>query len=67
MDKSTKNAAIAAALILAGFGLVGYFMPQLMIALGGVSPIAGGLLAALFVLAFFGIFWLRGRSQRRKD
>ncbi len=67
MDRSTRNAAIAAFLILAGFGIVGYYMPVIMVWLGGVSPYAGAAAAALFVLAFFGIFWLRGRSQRRKD
>lgn len=67
MDKSTRNAALAAAIILAGFGIVGYYMPLIMLALGTVSPLAGGLAAALFVVAFFGIFWLRGRRQRGAD
>lgn len=67
MDRSTRNAAIAAALILAGFGIVGYYMPVIMVWLGGLSPYAGAAAAALFVLAFFGIFWLRGRSQSSKE
>ena len=62
MDKSTRNAALAALLILAGFGIVGYYMPAIMIRLGEVSPLAGGLAAILFVAAFFGVFWLRPRS-----
>ena len=66
MDRSNRNAAIAAALIILGFGIVGYYMPAIMLWLGGMSPYAGGAAAALFVLAFFGVFWLRGRSQRRK-
>ena len=66
MDRQSRNAAIAAALILLGFGVVGYYMPAIMVWLGGLSPYAGGAAAALFVLAFFGIFWLRGRSQRKR-
>ena len=65
MDRQNRNAAIAAALILLGFGVVGYYMPAIMVRLGGVSPYAGAVAAVLFVLAFFGVFWLRGRSQRR--
>lgn len=67
MDKSTRNAAIAAAIILLGFGFVAYLMPTIMLALGETSPFAGGVVAVLFVLAFFGVFWLRGRSQRKGD
>ena len=39
MDNSTRNAAIAAACIMLGFGLVAYFMPTIMLA--GAAP--GGL------------------------
>lgn len=67
MDKSTRNAALAAAVILAGFGLLGYFMPVIMLTLGESSPWVGVLVAALFVAAFFGLFWLRGRSQRGRN
>ena len=67
MDPSNRNAAIAAFLILAGFGIVGYYMPAIMVWLGAISPYAGGAAVALFVLAFFGIFWLRGRNRRNKD
>lgn len=63
MDKSSRNAAIAAAIILIGFGLVAYLMPDIMLALGDVSPIAAGVVAVLFVAAFFLVFWLRGRSR----
>lgn len=66
MDPSTRNAALAAAIILVGFGVVGFYMPVIVLWLGRLSPYAGGAAAALFVLAFFGVFWLRGRSQRRK-
>jgi len=61
-----KRSAIAAAAILIGFGLLAYFLPTIMIALGDVSIVAAGIFAALFVLAFFAIFWIRARVQRGK-
>jgi len=64
MDAKTRSAAIAAALILGGFGLVAYFMPTIMLSLGEISPALAGIVAILFVLAFFGVFWLRGRAKR---
>ncbi|MEQ1945374.1 hypothetical protein ABMA32_23430 [Mesorhizobium sp. VNQ89] len=56
---------IAAAAIMAGFGLAFYFMPRMMIAIGEISTIAAALFAAALVGAFFGVFWLRARFQRR--
>jgi hypothetical protein len=66
MDGKNRNAAIAAAVILLGFGIVGYFLPTIMLAVGNKSPAAAGVVAVLFVAAFFLVFWLRGRSQARK-
>lgn len=63
MDTSNRNAAVAAAVILVSFGLVAYFMPTIMLAVGSVSPVAAGLVAVLFVAAFFLVFWLRSRSR----
>ena len=65
MDKGSRNAAIAAALILGGFGLVAFYMPTIMIAVGNYSTVAAGIVAVAFVAAFFLVFWLRARSQRR--
>lgn len=67
MDRNTRNAAIAAAIILAGFGLVAFYMPTIMLRLGEASPLIGGVVAVLFVAAFFGVFWLRGRSRRDRE
>ena len=64
MDKGTRNSAIAAAIILFGFGITAFYMPTLMIAVGKVSTVAAGIMAAAFVAAFFGVFWLRGRFRR---
>ncbi len=62
-----RKAAIAAALILIGFGLVAYLMPRIMLAIGAYSPWVAGGFAVLFVLAFFMVFWLRARAQRKRN
>lgn len=64
MDRDTKNSAIAAAVILAGVGLVAYFMPAIMLAAIEISPWLAGAVAGLFLVAFFMIFWVRGRMKR---
>jgi len=61
-----ERSAIAAAVILIGFGLLAYFLPTIMIAIGDISTVAAGIFAVLFVLAFFGIFWIRARIQKGK-
>jgi len=65
MKRDSRNALIAAAWILLIFGIGGYFLPKVILAVGDYSTIAAGAVAALFVLAFFMVFWLRGRYQRR--
>jgi hypothetical protein len=63
---SDRNSAIAAAAIIVVFGVLAYLMPTIMLALGGYSPTFAGLVAVLFVLGFFLVFYLRSLSQRRK-
>ncbi|MBD0414435.1 hypothetical protein [Oryzicola mucosus] len=67
MDRDTRRAAVAAAWFLIIFGVLAYYLPSIMLAVGNVSTIAAGGVAVLFVIAFFGVFWLRGRSQRTKN
>ncbi len=62
---SNKSAAIAAAIILAATGLVFYYMPTMIMALSEISPWLSYGVAIVFVLAFFAVFWLRGRHQNR--
>lgn len=62
---SNRSAAIAAAVILGGTGLIFYFMPTMMMALSETSPWLSYALAISFVLAFFAVFWLRARRQNR--
>lgn len=64
MNRETRNTMLATAAILIGFGGAAYFMPTIMLAAIEVSPWLAGAIAALFLLAFFGIFWLRGRMRR---
>ena len=66
MDGSSRNSAIAAAIILIGFGLIAFFMPNIMLFLGERSPVMAGIVAVAFVLAFFLVFWLRARQQKGK-
>ena len=62
---SNRSAAIAAAVILLGTGLVFYYRPAMMMSLSEISPWLSYALGIFFVLAFFAIFWLRGKRQRR--
>lgn len=66
-DPKTRNAAIAAACIMLGFGFVAYWMPTLMLALGERSTLAAGIFAVVFVAGFFFVFWLRARKQHEND
>jgi uncharacterized membrane protein YqjE len=66
LTKDDKNSAIAAALILVfvAFGLMA--MPTLVIGLAdSVSPYAGAALALAFILAPFGILWVRSKYQQK--
>ena len=64
MDRSNRNAAIAAFAILLAFGLGAYFMPAVMLWLGDISTVIAAFAAIAFVGAFFAVFWLRGRLRR---
>ena len=66
MTSENRNSAIAAALLLAIFGLGAFYLPTIMLAVGDISTVAAGIVAVLFVAAFFLVFWLRGRSQRKR-
>jgi hypothetical protein len=67
MDRDTRKALVAAAVLLLVFGVGAYFLPVAVIAAGDVSPYAGAAVAVIFVAAFFVVFWLRGRVRRRGD
>ena len=56
---------VASALIIAGFVALYLLMPRIMLAVSGGGPVAGALVAILFMLAIFAVLWLRARRQRR--
>lgn len=62
-----KGSALAAAIILIGFGLFTYFLPKIMLAAGAVSPYAAGAIVVFFIVGLFLILWLRGQVQRRRN
>nr|WP_154141614.1 MULTISPECIES: hypothetical protein [unclassified Brucella] len=62
-ERKESNPAIAAAIILIGFGVLAYFVPSIMLVLGEHSQIAAIIFPIVFVLGFFAIFWLRSRRQ----
>ncbi len=65
MTNETRRTALAAAAIFLIF-LVGWnFIPGLVLATAEISPWLGVVVAALFVLTFPAIFWLRSRHNRR--
>lgn len=67
MTPENRNSAIAAAVLLAVFGFGAFYLPTVMIAVGNLSPVAAVVVGVLFVAAFFLVFWLRGRSQNRRE
>ncbi len=56
---------VAAAVIMLVFGGAWFVMPRIMLLVSGGGPLAGVLVAVAFMLAFFGVLWLRARHQRR--
>jgi membrane protein implicated in regulation of membrane protease activity len=67
MDRDTRNAAIAAAWIILLFGIGAFYLPTVMLAVGNVSTVLAGIVGVAFVLAFFMVFWLRSRNQRKNQ
>ena len=59
---------VASALIMAAIVGGMLLMPRIMEAVSriGGGPIAGAVVAIVFVAALFGVLWLRGRYQARK-
>jgi hypothetical protein len=61
------GAPVAAALILGAMVVGWLLMPRLMLLVSDGGPLAGVLVAVLFMLAFFAVLWLRARHQRRSN
>lgn len=67
MDRDTRNAVIAAVWIMLLFGIAAFYLPTIMLALGSFSTVLAGAFGIVFVLAFFSVFWLRARNQRKNQ
>lgn len=65
-DQSNRANIVAAFLIILGVGILFYFIPPIMIWIGGFSTILACLFGALAVLSFFAVFWIRARYQKRQ-
>mgnify|MGYP007026480775 CR=1 FL=1 len=63
MTRNDKRAALAAALILGGFGLLFYFLPRIMLALGD-WPLAAIAVMAAVIVGPFVLLWLRSRHTK---
>ncbi|MEM6463754.1 MAG: hypothetical protein AAF724_17755 [Pseudomonadota bacterium] len=64
---SARSSAIAAAVILVAVAVLFLAMPTLVLAAGDFSPWLGYGIVLAFFIAFFAIFFLRARFQRRRD
>lgn len=60
----TRNTAIAAAVILLIAGLLLYFMPKIVLAIGAYSPTLGFAAGIAIVMFLFLVFWLRSRYKK---
>jgi len=58
---------IAAAIIMIAVVAVMLAMPRIMALVSWAGPFGGIAVAIVFMLAFFGVFWLRGRAQKKPD
>ncbi len=67
MSRDTRNAFIAAAVIMLAIGGGFLLMPTVMNQVAGFGPAGGVIVAIAFMAAFFVVLWLRGRYQRRRE
>jgi len=64
MGREDWRNAGAAAVLFAAFAALAYFLPTMMLAAGDVSPLAGIVVAAVFLVLPFVVLWLRSRAKR---
>ncbi|MET3614517.1 asparagine N-glycosylation enzyme membrane subunit Stt3 [Rhizobium aquaticum] len=64
-ENDNRQSAIAAAIFLVVAGLALYFMPNIVLWIGGFSPALAVIAGVAVIGAFFGVFWVRSRYQRR--
>ena len=64
-ENDNRQSAIAAAIFLVVAGLALYFMPNIVLWIGGFSPALAVIVGVAVIAAFFGVFWVRSRYQKR--
>ena len=67
MDRQKTSALIAAAIIMIAVFAIMLAMPKIMALVSWAGPFGGIAVAVAFMLAFFGVFWLRSRAQNKPD
>ena len=65
MDRQKTAPLIAAAIIMITVFAIVLAMPKIMALVSRTGPFGGIAVAIAFMLAFFGVFWLRSRAQKR--
>lgn len=64
-NDSNRANALAALIILVCVGAALYFLPTIVLSIGQFSPGLAVFVGSLVVVAFFAIFWIRSRYQKR--
>jgi Flp pilus assembly protein TadB len=64
-DSQNRQSAIAAAIFLIVAGTALYFMPQIVLWIGRYSPVLAVAVGVAVIAAFFLVFWVRSRYQKR--
>ena len=67
MNDNNRSAAIAALVIILGFGLVLLGLPKLVLWIGDYSPALAAAVGTVGIMSFFIVLWLRARHQRRRN
>jgi hypothetical protein len=64
----TRAGPLIASAVILVVVMAGWFaMPRIMLMVSGGGPFVGMAVAIAFILAFFGVLWLRALYQRRHD
>lgn len=61
-----RKTLISAAALLIGFGVLLYYLPPIMKAIGQESLWLAAAMVAVVIVLPFAVLWLRGRMRRRK-
>ena len=65
MNRHKTGPLIAAAIIMIAVFSIMLAMPKIMALVSRAGPFGGIAVAVFFMVAFFGVFWLRGRAQKK--